>query len=33
MHQKNKKSKAHQMEILRNFEAETREMFKKFEAG
>ena len=30
---KNKKSQAHQMQILRNFEAETREIFKKFEAG
>ena len=33
MHQENKKSKAHQRQILRNFEAETREFFKTFEAG
>ena len=33
MHWKNKKSKAHQRQILRNFEAETMEIFKKFEAG
>ena len=33
MNQKNKKSKAYQMQILRNFQAETKKILKKFEAG
>ena len=33
MHQKNKKFRAHQRQILRDFEAETTEIHMKFEAG